>query len=355
MPTRLTLVWMNLKILKVNVKKKFEHIQTAHCENGVATSLLKYHGLDFMTEPLAFGIGSGLFYLHIPFLTINNGPAITYRSMPGWIFSRACKALGVKVTRKKFSNEQQATAYLNEKIREGTPVGCQVGVFHLPYFPPEYRFHFNAHNLIVYGKDKGQYLISDPVMETVTTLSESDLLKVRFAKGPLAPKGQIYFPENVQPVSEDVLKRGIIKGIKRTAYHMLKVPGNIGGVKGINYTARQIRKWRDQLGPKKAGLYLGQIVRMQEEIGTGGGGFRFLFAAFLEEASVILKNNELLEISEAFTKAGDLWRASAVNMGRIYKGRLNDQRDYEACADMLDQIAEIEKQAFIKLSKMKWQ
>ena len=305
-----------------------------------------------MTEPLVFGIGSGLFYLHIPFLTINNGPAITYRSMPGWIFSRACKALGVKVTRKKFSSEQQSMDFLNQKIKEGVPVGCQVGVFNLPYFPPEYRFHFNAHNLIVYGKEQDNYMVSDPVMETVTTLSEEDLLRVRFAKGPLAPKGHIYFPENVQPVSEEVLKKGIIKGIKRTTNHMLYVPGRIGGVTGINYTAKQIRKWRDQLGARKAGLYLGQIVRMQEEIGTGGGGFRFLFAAFLEEASVILKNDQLLEVSEEFTKAGDLWRASAVNMGRIYKGRLNEQKDYEACADMLDQIAAIEKNAFLKLKKM---
>lgn len=334
------------------MEKEFRHIQTAHCENGVATSLLRYHGLTFMTEPLVFGIGSGLFYLHIPFLTINNGPAITYRSMPGWIFSRACKALGVKVTRKKFSSEQQSMDYLNQKIKEGVPVGCQVGVFNLPYFPPEYRFHFNAHNLIVYGKEQDNYMVSDPVMETVTTLSEEDLLRVRFAKGPLAPKGHIYFPENVQPVSEEVLKKGIIKGIKRTTNHMLYVPGRIGGVTGINYTAKQIRKWRDQLGARKAGLYLGQIVRMQEEIGTGGGGFRFLFAAFLEEASVILKNDQLLEVSEEFTKAGDLWRASAVNMGRIYKGRLNEQKDYEACADMLDQIAAIEKNAFLKLKKM---
>jgi hypothetical protein len=307
-----------------------------------------------MTEPLVFGIGSGLFYLHIPFLTINNGPAITYRSMPGWIFSRACKAMGVKVIRKKFSNEEQSMLFLNQKIKEGVPVGCQVGVFNLPYFPPEYRFHFNAHNLIVYGKENGNYLISDPVMETVTTISEEDLLRVRFAKGPLAPRGHIYFPEQVQPVGEEVLKTAIIKGIKRTTNHMLHIPGKIGGVTGIHYTADQIRKWRDKFGARKAGLYLGQIVRMQEEIGTGGGGFRFLFAAFLEQAGGILKNDALLEVSEDFTKAGDLWRASAVNMGRIYKGRLNEQKDYNTCADMLDEIAIIEKNAFLKLKKMKW-
>jgi len=39
---------------------EFHHVQTAHCENGVTTALLRYHGLDFMTEPLAFGMGSGL-------------------------------------------------------------------------------------------------------------------------------------------------------------------------------------------------------------------------------------------------------------------------------------------------------
>jgi Domain of unknown function (DUF4872)/Butirosin biosynthesis protein H, N-terminal len=336
------------------LEKVFKHVQTAHCENGVATSLLRYHGLQFMSEPLVFGMGSGIFYLHIPFLTISNGPAITYRTIPGAIFKRACKAMGVKVSRKKFSSEAAAQDYLDQKVKEGVPVGCQVGVFNLPYFPPEYRFHFNAHNLIVYGKENGNYLISDPVMETVTTISEEDMLKVRFAKGPLAPKGHVYFPENVGIVTDDMIKKGIIKGIKRSSRDMLHIPGNIGGVAGIKYTAKQIRKWRDKLGPRKAGLYLGQIVRMQEEIGTGGGGFRFLYAAFLEEANAYLHQDELLEVSEEFTKAGDLWRASAVNMGRIYKGRLNEQKDFEESADLLDQISDIEKKAFIKLSKMKF-
>ncbi len=338
------------------MEKEFKHIQTAHCENGATTSLLKYHGLDFMTEPLAFGMGSGIFYIHIPFLMVNNGPAISYRSMPGWIFSRTCKSLGVKVVRKKFgTNEAAAKVYLDKKISEGVPVGCQVGVFNLPYFPPEYRFHFNAHNLIVFGKENGNYLVSDPVMETVTSLSEEDLIKVRFAKGPLAPKGHVYFPENIGVVSNELIKKGIIKGIKRSTRDMLHVPGSIAGISAIKYTAKQIRKWREKLGPRKAGLYLGQVVRMQEEIGTGGGGFRFLFAAFLEEASNYLSNSSLLSISEDFTKAGDLWRESAVQMGRIYKGRIkNDQKDFEVCADLLMEIAEIEKQSFIKLSKMKF-
>ena len=41
-------------------------------------------------------------------------------------------------------------------------------------------------------------------------------------------------------------------------------------------------------GRVTGGHFLGNIVRMQEEIGTGGGGFRFMYAAFLQEAGDVL-------------------------------------------------------------------
>lgn len=332
--------------------ENFKHIQTAHCENGVTVSLLKHNGVDFMTEPLAFGLGSGLFYIHIPFMKVNNGPAISFRTMPGAIFKRTCKSLDIKVERKKFKSKIEAQSFLNEKLNEGIPVGCQVGVFHLNYFPKAYRFHFNAHNLIVYGQEDGQYLISDPVMETTTTLFPDELEKVRFAQGALAPKGQLYFPKTIGDITEERLRNAINKGIKRNCRDMLHIPGGIAGVKGINYTANKIRGWRDKLGERQAALYLGQIVRMQEEIGTGGGGFRFLYAAFLDEASEILGNDKLLKISDQLTKSGDLWRDSALQMSGIYKGRLTSQKDYDDCASLLNEISNVEKEAFKQLSKI---
>jgi hypothetical protein len=332
--------------------EEFRHVQAAHCENGVTTALLRHHGLDFMTEPLAFGMGSGLFYIQIPFLTINNGPAISFRTMPGAIFNRTCKALGVEVTRKKFSNQDKAQAFLDNKIKDGVPVGCQVGVFHLTYFPKEYRFHFNAHNLIIYGRENDQYLISDPIMEHVTSLSTQELNRVRFAQGPLAPKGHIYFPERIGVINDDLIRKGIVKGIRRNVRDMTGIPGYFAGVDGIRHTSNNIRKWRDKLGLKKASLYLGQIVMMQDEIGTGGGGFRFLYGAFLEEAAAWLQDDRLANISEDFTHAGDLWRGGAIKMAGVYKGRLTEQKDFEEISDMLLNIRSVEKEAFQKLSKL---
>jgi hypothetical protein len=336
------------------MKTDFKHLQAAHCENGVTTNLLKGVGVDKLTEPLTFGIGSGLFFVYIPLLKINKGPAIAFRTLPGHIFKRVCNSLNIEVVRKKFSSKEAATKYLDECLQAGQPVGCQVGVFYLTYFPKEYRFHFNAHNLIVYGSEGDNYLISDPVMENVTTLSKYELERVRFAKGPLAPKGQIYYPAENTIVTDDMLRSAIKSGIKRNIRDMLSIPGPIAGVSGIAYTGKKIKKWKDKLGQQTAGLYLAQLVRMQEEIGTGGGGFRYIYGAFLQEAHAFHPIDELLEISKMFTESGDKWRSAALQAAGIYKGRIGSQADFDVMGDYLIEIAEIEKKAFQALGKIKW-
>ena len=327
----------------------FKHKQAAHCENGVVANLMTYNGFT-VSEPMVFGIGSGLLFTYIPFLKVNHAPVVSYRAMPGIIFTRFATRVGIKIKREKFRNVQTAKARLDENLQRNNPVGLQVGVYNLPYFPDEYRFHFNAHNMVVYGKKDGIYLISDPVMETVTSLTEKELEKVRFAKGAFAPKGHIYyptaFPEQLQ------LEKAIIKGIKHTCRDML-APVPVVGVKGIRKIAQLIRKWPKAKGIKIANHYLGQIVRMQEEIGTGGGGFRYIYAAFLQEAGKLLTNTQLLELSKEMTLIGDQWRDFAVEASRIYKNRSNtvavDQYDY--VATLLEDIANKEEAFFKKLKK----
>ena len=327
------------------METNFTHHQSAHCENGVASNLLKNNGFD-ISEPMIFGIGSGLFFIYIPFLQVNFAPAISYRPMPGTIFNKAAKRLGFKVKRVKFSNPEAAQKALDENLKNNIPTGLQVGVFNLTYFPDEYRFHFNAHNCVAYGKTDTHYLISDPVMEHVTTLTHDELNKVRFAKGAFAPKGQMYYPTSIP--KEAALPQAIIKGIKETCRDML-APVPIVGVKGIRTVARKIPKWAAKLGIKKTNHYLAQIVRMQEEIGTGGGGFRFIYAAFLQEAAVILGNDKLKELAAEMTIIGDMWRDFAVNASRIYKNRSVQEDAYNAISNELLAIADKEEVFFKKL------
>ena len=329
------------------MKIDFTHHQSAHCENGVVSNLMSYNGFK-ISEPMVFGIGSGLLFCYIPFLMVNHAPAITYRAMPGFIFKRFAKRTGIKIKREKFSSKSTAQARLDENLSRDNPVGLQVGVYGLLYFPDEYRFHFNAHNLVVYGKEDNTYLISDPVMENVTSLTAKQLEKVRFAKGAFAPKGHMYypiaFPEELQ------LEKAIVKGIKHTCRDML-APVPFVGAKGIRTVAKLIRKWPKKKGVKVANHYLGQVVRMQEEIGTGGGGFRYIYAAFLQESSKILKNERLSELSKEMTEIGDLWRDFALDASRIYKNRSAQDNAYNKVADQLHIIGDKEEAFFKKLKK----
>jgi hypothetical protein len=330
----------------------FQHCQSAHCENGVISNLLRHNNIH-ISEPMVFGIGSGLFYVYLPFIKINHAPTASFRTLPGVIFKRVASRLKIKIKRKKFTSKKKAMKALDKILETGQPVGLQVGAYHLSYFPPAYRFHFNAHNVVVYGKKDDQYLISDPVMEHPTSLTSEELVRVRFAKGAFAPNGHMYYPVSFQ--EEIDFKTAIEKGIKKTCREMLKIPIPITGVRGIRFFSKQVKKWLSKHGSKKAALYLGQMVRMQEEIGTGGGGFRFIYAAFLQEAGEFLKMKSLDDLSEEMTQAGDLWREFAITAARIYKKRCSaDQQTFDQAADKLLAIADREEATFKKLAELRF-
>jgi len=329
------------------VNSAFPHRQTAHCESGVIANLLTYHGLP-ISEAMAFGIGGGLFFGYLPFIRINGLPLTTFRTTPGSIFNRVTKRLGIGVTRKNFTNQDQAMAELDRYLAQGVPVGMQTGVYWLPYFPPALRFHFNAHNLVAYGKQGDDYLISDPVLPEPVVCAAADLVRARFAQGALAPKGKMYCITSV-PKELD-LAPAIRQGIREVCRFMLSVPFPLIGTRGIRYLADQLERWPARLGDKRAILYLGNLIRMQEEIGTGGGGFRFIFAAFLQEAAGVLGNSRYLQLSERMTEIGDLWREFAVAGARHCKGRSGQGEDFAELARLLRRCAEQEDLLLRELS-----
>jgi hypothetical protein len=325
------------------VKIDFSHRQSAHCESGVTANLLNHFGFN-CSEALAFGIGSGLFFAYAPFIRLNFLPLTTFRTAPGSIFKKASKRLGLQVSQQRFNNPVAAEQELDRLLANSCPVGAQTGVFWLPYFPPAYRFHFNGHNLVVTGKEGDEYLISDPIFEQPVRCAAADLRQARFAKGALAPKGRIYYIESL-PIDLNV-PRAVISAIKDVCRVMLSTPVPVAGVRGIGFLARRMVKWPARLGEKKTLQHLGHIVRMQEEIGTGGGGFRFIYAAFLQEAAALIGNEALLPLSQRCTAIGDDWREFALLAARICKGRAQLQPGVVDLAQRLERLAAAEKSLY---------
>jgi hypothetical protein len=327
----------------------FPHRQSAHCESGVASNLFTFHGVP-VSEAMAFGLGSGLFFGYFPFVRINHLPLTTFRSAPGRVLRCAARRLGIDIRFRTFGSRERGMAELDRLLEAGIPVGVQTGVFWLPYFPPALRFHFNAHNLVVTGKEGDGYRISDPVFGEPVSCPADDLARARFARGPLAPRGKLYYIGNVSKKADPA--PAIRSAVREVCFLMNKVPIPLIGVRGIRYLAGHMASWPSRLGGRKALQYLGNVIRMQEEIGTGGAGFRFIYAAFLQEAATVLGDDRFLGLSRKLTAIGDRWRDFAMEGARQCKDRPEGDDDFETLARIVREIADREQALYRELGAL---
>jgi len=299
---------------------RFQHQHASHCESGVMSSLLRHHGLA-LSEPMAFGLAAALAFAYLPFIRINGLPLIAYRMPPGTIVRALDRGLGLGVRFETFRSPEAGMARLDALLDDGKVVGLQTSIYWLPYIPPDLRFHFNAHNLLVYGREGGEYLVSDPVAEMPVRCARPDLEKARFAKGVLAPKGRLYYLTR-QPAGGDMASLAR-RALARTARVMLHTPLPLVGVRGIRWLAHAVERLCRRAGDDaRAKLYVGHIVRMQEEIGTGGAGFRFMYAAFLQELAAATGYGALDTLAARLVEIGDEWQQFAFSAAKMIKRRI---------------------------------
>jgi len=322
---------------------KFKHQQFAHCESGVVSTLLSQYGLK-ISEPMAFGITHSLTFFYFPLIKLNGLPLIAYREVPKNIIKNIEKRLGIKVYKKQYKDMLEANSELSRLVvEEKKLVGLQTSVYYLPYMPKDMRFHFNAHNLLVYGKEGDEYLISDPVFEEPVRCKEKDLTIARFAKGVFAPRGFLYYP---QDIPKDIQMGAILKKSIRKNAKSMTTPFPYAGVKGMRRLAQSILKLKPSQSNKRyIQNYLTHIVRMQEEIGTGGGGFRFLYSAFLQECMQYdLDKQKLQKASELLIESGEALRQFALFCVQSAKNIENFEA--QKISQKLLEASKIEEEAF---------
>lgn len=327
----------------------FEHKMAAHCESGTVTALLNHHGLD-ITEPMVFGISSGIFFgyfesSNFPF------PMFIVRNKPGSIRKNISKRLGVKFYTKQFKNQQKGIDALNSLIDDGHPIATQVDFYYMKFLPEYIRTHMNVHFVNIVGRNEESYLVSDSYHRTIAELDAATLNKARFVGGYMAPKGFLYYPTFI-PDHID-FDKAIIKGIKKAAYNMTRLPVPFIGIKGMRKFARKVTTWpelardTDHLSHE-----IMKINVLLEDQGTGGAGFRFLYATFLQQASRKLNDNQLAEMSKKMMAIGDNWRNISYFAAKIGKNRDLGEARLKELSEMIEGMADQEQLFFTELYKL---
>ena len=327
----------------------FKHKMAAHCESGTITSLLNHAGQQ-ISEPMVFGISAGLFFGYFHKMKAFPFPTFIVRNKPGQMRKNISKRLGIRFAEYSFSNNAEGTRKLEELLAENIPTAAQVDFFYLDYVPSWERVHINVHFMVVIGREGEDYIISDSYFPDLVRLKAGSLENSRFAGGNMSPKGFIFHIAEV-PDSLDY-PAAIRTGIKKVCFNMLRIPLPFLGIRGIRLFARKLQEWpslaRDT---EHLSHEIMKINILLEDQGTGGAGFRFMYATFLQEAAAILEKKELSDLSARLMEIGDGWREVSLFSARIGKNRdLGADKLKQLGALILDR-ANVEEEFFSDLYK----
>lgn len=236
---------------------------------------------------------------------------------------------------------------LDDLLDHGIPAALQVGVYTLPFLPWAMRLHFNAHHLVVFGREGNEYLISDPYVKNPVRCDRETLISARFARGSMAPNGRMFHILGVPNIIDfpNVIK----ESVRKTCKMMLGIPLPHMGVRGIRFFAKAIKRWPKRYGEEQSRTYVAHLVRMQEDTGSSGAGFRFMYADFLEHAGKKLGRDDLLEFSFQMNEIANRWRDLALVGARICKQRNGPDETYDTLALILRDCADKEQIFFQRL------
>ena len=148
------------------------------------------------------------------------------------------------------------------------------------------------------------------------TLKETDLNITRFMPGANAPHGRLFYfdkPE-LERFKRFDYRPACIAGLKEVCYNMMKIPLPYFGFKGIKHMGDVIKKWERKYSFKEISLGLLFYYRILEMAGTGGSGYRYIYARFLKECANIFQDERMETYSDTLVKAADSWRAFSVDI-----------------------------------------
>lgn len=335
--------------------ENFPNQRRMHCETGTLVNLMEYYGFK-ISEPMAFGIGSGLYFMYFPWLKVQDFILVVMRTRPTAIIRSFAKRMHLGFHEQSFGNNvEKATKALDDLVAKNIPVGLASNLFGLKYLSNiGFELDYNGHHYVVVGKEGSRYVIAD-TNETIPNddyvyLEETYLRYSRFRPGISAPHGWMF---HIDPLPEDYsakidLKPAIIDGMKETCKNMMSRKLKFFGVKGIHYLANDTRKWPRKYTQKEIDNQLLWDYRILERAGTGGSGYRYIYADFLKEAAALFQNEVLEDSGRLFTNAADCWRQFTVGCNR-YISRKNITLN--ELADAIDEAGNYEYKAFKQLKE----
>ncbi|GHA17599.1 lantibiotic ABC transporter [Streptomyces spiroverticillatus] len=322
---------------------------TRHCETTALGVLLRHEGID-LSEPMLFGLGSGLSFVYWDSKSMGF-PFLGGRVKPFELTRNLAATLGLDLQAAETTSARKAWQNVAVPLDAGRPVGLQLDSFHLEYFTT--KVHFGGHVVALYGyDDERAHLIDTAPQGGAVTTGLDSLARARAQRGPMTARNRSFtLTAPAAPVSP---YDRIVPAITTCAHAFLNPPIANLGHRGIEKAARQVPKWLERT--EDPGTDLPRAAALMERAGTGGALFRNLYRDFLAECTGLLDSSRLRTGHRLYAEAATLWTevaglveaaGGAGDAGGV--GGAGDAQDLVRAGTLLDDLARVEREAMAEL------
>ncbi|MFF9094432.1 BtrH N-terminal domain-containing protein [Streptomyces sp. NPDC014802] len=314
-----------------------------HCETTALGVLLRHEGID-LSEPMLFGLGSGLSFIYWDSKSMGF-PFLGGRVKPFELTRNLATALGLELLVEETSSPRKAWQNAASVIDAGRPVGLQLDSYHLDYFTT--KVHFGGHVVAMYGYDEQQaYLVDTDQQGGAVSTSLAGLARARAERGPMTAKHRSF--TLTAPTGPTPIKDGIVPAITKCAEAFLNPPIANLGYRGIEKAARQVPKWLQR--SDSPGEDLPRAALLMERAGTGGALFRNLYRDFLAECAQHIDSGHLRTGHGLYTEAATLWTQVSEHIATA--GEAGEAKHLMQAGTVLHEISRIEREAMQALSRI---
>ncbi|MGW5345903.1 BtrH N-terminal domain-containing protein [Streptomyces sp. HUAS TT3] len=315
-----------------------------HCETTALGVLLRHEGID-LSEPMLFGLGSGLSFVYWDGKNMDF-PFLGGRVKPFELTRNLAARLGLELLVQETASPGRAWENVTACVDAGRPVGLQLDSYHLDYFRS--KIHFGGHIVALYGYDeRSAYLVDTAQQGGAVSTSLTGLARARAARGPMTARHRSFTVTAPKDVPSP--RQQIVPAITACADAFLNPPiGNLGH-RGVEKAGKLVRTWLQRTRAPQRDLP--QAARLMEEAGTGGALFRNLYRDFLTECTGLLDSSHLRTGRALYAEAATLWTEVAALIEKA--GESGEAQFLTRAGTVLSELSRVEREAMHALSRLK--
>ncbi|MEU4701500.1 BtrH N-terminal domain-containing protein [Nonomuraea dietziae] len=314
-----------------------------HCETTALGVLLRHEGLD-LSEPMLFGLGSGLSFIYWDSKAMAF-PFLGGRVKPFELTRNLAARLGLTLWVEETTSPRKAWENVAGQLDAGRPVGLQLDCYHLDYFRSKVRF--GGHVVAMYGYDEDHaYLVDTEQQGGAVRTSRTSLAMARAERGPMTARNRSFAIS--LPAHPPRWQDQLIPAIKACADAFLAAPIANVGHRGIEKAAGQVPRWL--LRVERPERDLPQAALLMEKAGTGGALFRALYRDFLEECAGLIDDDGLRTGHRLYGEAATMWTEVAGLIAEA--GQSGDDAHLQQAGVILHDLSRIEREAMQVLRQL---